>query len=164
MSDSSSTVDAASSPVVAVRDVQFSLAGRPVFQGLDLQARRGAITAIMGPSGTGKTTLLRLITGQIEPAAGSVTVFGESLATQDRDARYAMRRRMGMLFQNGALLTEGSTTWMLAMTFANLPGGRPILPGKRAGSVAVLVTEDNGRSWRTLLNLSERLQEPINES
>ena len=106
MSDSSSTVDAASSPVVAVRDVQFSLAGRPVFQGLDLQARRGAITAIMGPSGTGKTTLLRLITGQIEPAAGSVTVFGESLATQDRDARYAMRRRMGMLFQNGALLTD----------------------------------------------------------
>lgn len=61
-------------------------------------------------------------------------------------------------------LTEGSTTWMLAMTFANLPGGRPIMPGKRAGSVAVLVTEDNGRSWRTLLNLSERLQEPINES
>ncbi|MEY3466611.1 MAG: hypothetical protein RL603_2211 [Pseudomonadota bacterium] len=106
MSDSSSTVDAASSPVVAVRDVQFSLAGRPVFQGLDVQARRGAITAIMGPSGTGKTTLLRLITGQIEPAAGSVTVFGESLATQDRDARYAMRRRMGMLFQNGALLTD----------------------------------------------------------
>lgn len=61
-------------------------------------------------------------------------------------------------------VSEGKTTWMLAMTFANLPGGRPIMPGKRAGSVAVLVTEDNGRSWRTMLNLSERLQEPINES
>lgn len=61
-------------------------------------------------------------------------------------------------------LTEGGTTWMLAMTFANLPGGQPIRPGRRAGSVAVLATTDHGRTWRTVVNLTERVGEPINES
>ncbi len=60
----------------------------------------------MGPSGVGKTTLLRMITGQLRPEAGTVRVAGESVAELDRSALYRLRRRMGMLFQNGALLTD----------------------------------------------------------
>jgi phospholipid/cholesterol/gamma-HCH transport system ATP-binding protein len=92
--------------VVAVRDVHYAAGGRPIFTGLDLEVRRGRITAIMGPSGTGKTTLLRLITRQVAPARGQVTVFGEDLSGLGRSDVYALRRRMGMLFQNGALLTD----------------------------------------------------------
>lgn len=106
MTNAAAPASAQDAIVVDVRDVDYALRGRSIFRGLSLAARRGAITAIMGPSGTGKTTLLRLITGQLDPDAGRVTVFGESLATQNRAARYAMRRRMGMLFQNGALLTD----------------------------------------------------------
>jgi phospholipid/cholesterol/gamma-HCH transport system ATP-binding protein len=92
--------------VVAVRDVHYSVGGRPIFAGLDLDVRRGRITAIMGPSGTGKTTLLRLITAQIRPERGQLMVFGRDLETlRERDV-YALRRRTGMLFQNGALLTD----------------------------------------------------------
>ncbi len=92
--------------VVDVRDVSYAFAARPIFSGLDLQVRRGRITAIMGPSGTGKTTLLRLITGQISADRGQVLVFGRDIATLNRREVYALRRRMGMLFQNGALLTD----------------------------------------------------------
>jgi phospholipid/cholesterol/gamma-HCH transport system ATP-binding protein len=92
--------------VVAARDLHYSAGGRPIFAGLDLEVRRGRITAIMGPSGTGKTTLLRLITAQVAPARGQVAVFGEDLATFGRRDVYALRRRMGLLFQNGALLTD----------------------------------------------------------
>ncbi len=92
--------------VVAVRDVHYAVGGREIFTGLDLEVRRGRITAIMGPSGTGKTTLLRLITAQIAPERGQVQVFGQDLATLGRRGVYALRRRMGMLFQNGALLTD----------------------------------------------------------
>ena len=62
----------------------------------------------MGPSGTGKTTLLKLITAQIQPSKGQVVVFGKDLAQQSTSEIYAVRRRMGMLFQNGALLTDMS--------------------------------------------------------
>lgn len=92
--------------IVAVRDVHSSFGRRAVFQGLDIVARRGRVTAIMGPSGTGKTTLLRLITGQLMPDQGSVTVWGQDLATLEDAEIYRLRQRMGMLFQNGALLTD----------------------------------------------------------
>jgi phospholipid/cholesterol/gamma-HCH transport system ATP-binding protein len=92
--------------VVAVRDVHYAAGGRPIFAGLDLEVRRGRITAIMGPSGTGKTTLLRLVTAQVAPTQGQVTVFGKDLASFGRSEIYALRHRMGMLFQNGALLTD----------------------------------------------------------
>ena len=92
--------------VVCVRDVHYAAGGRPIFSGLDLEVRRGRITAIMGPSGTGKTTLLRLITAQIRPERGTVQVFGRDLAPLGRREIYGLRRRMGMLFQNGALLTD----------------------------------------------------------
>jgi phospholipid/cholesterol/gamma-HCH transport system ATP-binding protein len=60
----------------------------------------------MGPSGTGKTTLLRLITGQVRPDSGSIEVAGQDMRSIKRAALYVLRRRMGMLFQNGALLTD----------------------------------------------------------
>ena len=68
--------------------------------------RRGRITAFMGPSGTGKTTLLRLITGMIAPSAGEVIVFGQDVTQLDTKQLFAMRRRMGMLFQYGALFAD----------------------------------------------------------
>jgi phospholipid/cholesterol/gamma-HCH transport system ATP-binding protein len=105
---SSNKPDAQAAPdsIVEVRDVHYSIGGRAIFSGLNLQIARGRITAIMGPSGTGKTTLLKLITGQARPDKGQVLFDGievSSLSTRDL---YALRRRMGMLFQNGALLTD----------------------------------------------------------
>jgi phospholipid/cholesterol/gamma-HCH transport system ATP-binding protein len=92
--------------VVAVRDVHYAVDGRPIFTGVDVRVRRGRITAIMGPSGTGKTTLLKLITAQIQADRGEVLVFGHDLAKLGISETYAIRKRMGMLFQNGALLTD----------------------------------------------------------
>jgi len=86
--------------------VHYAIGGRAIFDGLDITARRGRITAFMGPSGTGKTTLLRLITGQVHASRGSVRVFGEEVPRMSRGELFALRQRMGMLFQNGALLTD----------------------------------------------------------
>jgi len=86
--------------------VRYAIGGRVIFDGLDITARRGRITAFMGPSGTGKTTLLRLITGQSYAERGSVKVFGEEVSTMSTSELFGLRRRMGMLFQNGALLTD----------------------------------------------------------
>ena len=92
--------------VVDVRDVHYSIDSRAIFAGLNIRVRRGLITAVMGPSGTGKTTLLRLITGQLFADSGVVAVFGRDIATFSSSEIYAARGRMGMLFQNGALLTD----------------------------------------------------------
>jgi phospholipid/cholesterol/gamma-HCH transport system ATP-binding protein len=92
--------------VIDVRDVQYNIGSRPIFTGLNLQVRKGRITAVMGPSGTGKSTLLRLITAQNRADSGQVTVWGRDVATLRSSEVYGMRQRMGMLFQNGALLTD----------------------------------------------------------
>jgi phospholipid/cholesterol/gamma-HCH transport system ATP-binding protein len=92
--------------VAALHGVDFSIDGKTIFRSLDIAIRRGEVTAIMGPSGTGKTTLLRLITGQLRADAGRVVVEGRDVASLSRRELYAMRRRIGMLFQNGALLTD----------------------------------------------------------
>jgi phospholipid/cholesterol/gamma-HCH transport system ATP-binding protein len=92
--------------VVEMRDVHYAVGGRAIFSGVDLSVRRGRITAIMGPSGAGKTTLLKLITAQIFADPGQVRVFGHDLAALSAHEIYALRRRTGMLFQNGALLTD----------------------------------------------------------
>jgi len=105
-SPASAQAAAVADEVVAVRDVHYSIGGREIFTGLDLTVRRGRITAIMGPSGGGKTTLLKLITGQITADSGTVLVFGQDVATLGRKALYALRQRLGLLFQNGALLTD----------------------------------------------------------
>mgnify|MGYP001589020317 CR=1 FL=1 len=77
-----------------------------IFDGVDIDIPRGKVTAIMGPSGTGKTTLLRMIGGQLRPQAGRVTVDGQDVQALRRGELYALRKRMGMLFQSGALLTD----------------------------------------------------------
>jgi phospholipid/cholesterol/gamma-HCH transport system ATP-binding protein len=92
--------------IVELRDVHYSVGGRAIFKGLTIAIPRGKITAIMGPSGTGKTTLLRLITGQIHASRGDVLVGGKEVSKLNQQQLYAMRQQMGMLFQNGALLTD----------------------------------------------------------
>jgi phospholipid/cholesterol/gamma-HCH transport system ATP-binding protein len=79
---------------------------RPVLSGIDLAIPRGKVVAIMGGSGCGKTTLLRLIGGQVRPQKGRVLVAGQSVPDLDRDGLFALRRRVGMLFQFGALFTD----------------------------------------------------------
>jgi phospholipid/cholesterol/gamma-HCH transport system ATP-binding protein len=103
---SESSAASAAKPIVELRDVYYSVGNREIFAGLNLVIPRGRITAIMGPSGTGKTTLLRLITGQIKPARGQVFFDGIDVSHLSLRELYALRRRMGMLFQNGALLTD----------------------------------------------------------
>jgi phospholipid/cholesterol/gamma-HCH transport system ATP-binding protein len=79
---------------------------RPVLRGIDMTIPRGRVVAIMGGSGCGKTTILRLIGGQLRPQAGRVLVGGQSVADLDRESLFAMRRKIGMLFQFGALFTD----------------------------------------------------------
>ncbi len=93
-------------PLVSIRGLSFSRGNRRIFDGVDIDIRRGKLTAIMGPSGTGKTTLLRLIGGQLKPDAGTVVVDGQDVHKLSRDKLFQMRKRMGMLFQSGALLTD----------------------------------------------------------
>jgi len=92
--------------IVDANDLHFARGERKIFNGLSMQVRRGEITAIMGPSGTGKTTLLRMITGQLLPDSGTVRLNGRVVNTMPRGELYEMRREIGMLFQQGALLTD----------------------------------------------------------
>jgi phospholipid/cholesterol/gamma-HCH transport system ATP-binding protein len=92
--------------IVEIRNLGYAINGRPIFAGLDMDFPRGRVTAVMGPSGTGKTTLLRLITGQVFADSGSIVVAGQDMQGIRRADLYVLRRRMGMLFQNGALLTD----------------------------------------------------------
>lgn len=92
--------------IAVLRDVDYSVDGKQVFAGLNVEIPRGQVTAVMGPSGTGKTTLLRLITGQAMADKGEVLVDGLNVATLGRRDLYQLRKNMGMLFQNGALLTD----------------------------------------------------------
>src|SRR5690348_5316284 len=93
-------------PLVRVRDLHTRLGGKVIFDGLSLDVPRGSVTAIMGPSGTGKTTLLRHLTGQMRADSGSVSVDGEDVARLSRNALFALREKIGFLFQNSALLTD----------------------------------------------------------
>ena len=89
-------------------DVSFAYDRRPVLRGITMTVPRGKVVAIMGGSGCGKTTILRLIGGQLRPQSGKVLVAGQSVPDLDADALYALRRRFGMLFQFGALFTDMS--------------------------------------------------------
>ncbi|MFT3733629.1 MAG: ABC transporter ATP-binding protein [Rhodocyclaceae bacterium] len=94
--------------LVEVNDLRFGYGSRPVLHGVNIRVPRGKVVAIMGGSGCGKTTLLRLIGGQLKVPGGAVKVFGESIHDLDNDGLYRLRRRMGMLFQFGALFTDMS--------------------------------------------------------
>ena len=95
-----------STPLVRIEDLSFRRGDRAIFDGLNVVVPHGKVTAIMGPSGTGKTTLLKLIGGQLRPSGGRILVDGEDVHRLSGNALYRLRQRMGMLFQSGALLTD----------------------------------------------------------
>ena len=98
--------NAAGDPLIRITGLSTVLNGKTIFDNVSLTIPRGKITAVMGPSGTGKTTLLRLITGQVLADSGAIEVAGSDMRTLSRANLYVLRRKMGMLFQNGALLTD----------------------------------------------------------
>jgi phospholipid/cholesterol/gamma-HCH transport system ATP-binding protein len=95
-------------PLVKLSNVNFAYDSRPILTGINLEIPRGKVVAIMGISGGGKTTTLRLIGGQLKATSGEVIVAGQRMSDLDADGLYALRRRMGMLFQFGALFTDMS--------------------------------------------------------
>lgn len=92
--------------LVDVRNLHFSRGDRKIFDGLNLTVQRGQVVAILGPSGTGKTTLLKQIIGQLQPEQGEVLVNGRTIHRLKRDELFEVRQQMGLLFQSGALLSD----------------------------------------------------------
>lgn len=97
-----------SQPLVEIRDVNYTYDTRPVLKGINMTFNKGKVIAIMGGSGCGKTTLFRLIGGALRPTKGEIRIDGQVMHELDREALYAMRRKMGVLFQFGALFTDMS--------------------------------------------------------
>jgi phospholipid/cholesterol/gamma-HCH transport system ATP-binding protein len=93
-------------PWVEVNDLTFTRQGRKIFNAINLKVQPGKITAIMGPSGTGKTTLLQLIGGMLRPDSGQVLVNQQNIHDLSNKTLAKARRNMGLLFQNGALFTD----------------------------------------------------------
>ena len=93
-------------PLVRITGLSTVLNGKTIFDNISLTIPRGKITAVMGPSGTGKTTLMRHITGQLAPDKGEIIVDGQSVTLLNRSALFDLRERIGYLFQNSALLTD----------------------------------------------------------
>lgn len=112
-------------PMVELRGVEFGYSSdRRILDNVDLTFERGKVTTIMGPSGCGKTTVLRLIGGQEKPTKGDVIVDGKDVPALPRRELFALRKRMGMMFQNGALLTDltsGENVAYPLLEHANLP-------------------------------------------
>lgn len=92
--------------IVEIRNMTFTRGTRQIFDDITLKIPRGRITAIMGPSGTGKTTLLKLIGGQLNPDSGQILLDDQNIPTLNRRDLFIVRERMGMLFQSGALFTD----------------------------------------------------------
>src|SRR3979411_1185225 len=92
--------------LVEIKDVNFPYDLRPVLKGINMTVPRGSVVTIMGLSGCGKTTLLRLIGGSLKPGSGEVRVAGRLINKLRQEELYEMRRKMGMLFQFGALFTD----------------------------------------------------------
>ena len=94
--------------LVEISDVNFSYDRRPILKGINMTLPKGKVIAVMGGSGCGKTTLLRLIGGALKPSKGYVKVDGQLLHELSQQGLYDMRRKMGVLFQFGALFTDMS--------------------------------------------------------
>ena len=95
-----------SQALVEIRDVNFAYDSRPILKGINMTFPKGKLIAVMGLSGCGKTTILRHIGGVLKPTRGYVKVEGQVIHELDQDGLYRMRRKMGMLFQFGALFTD----------------------------------------------------------
>lgn len=143
--------------LVTIRDLRFARRSRVIFDGVNLDIPRGKITAIMGPSGAGKTTLLKLIGGQLRPSAGSVFIEETNVHNISRHELYRIRRRMGVLFQSGALFTNLSVfenvafplrehtklpeemirdLVMMKLHAVGLRGARHLMPSQLSGGMA----------------------------
>ena len=143
--------------LVEFRDVSFARGSRRIIDGLSLQIPRGKVTVILGGSGTGKTTLLNLIGGRLRPAAGDILVDGLSVPTLGTKDLYTLRKRMGLLFQSGALLTDLSVFENVAfpirehtrlpeavihhlvlfkLQLVGLRGARDLMPAELSGGMA----------------------------
>ena len=106
---------------VELNNVHFSHGERSIYEGLSLTVPKGKTVAVMGPSGIGKTTLLRLIGGQLKPSSGSIKVAGKESTAAVTGALYELRKRMSMLFQSGALFTDMSVYDNVALLCASIP-------------------------------------------
>lgn len=144
-------------PLVKLTDVNFAYDSRPILTGINMEIPRGKVVAIMGISGGGKTTTLRLIGGQLKATSGEVRVAGQLVSELDEAGLYAMRRRMGMLFQFGALFTDLSVydnvafqmrehtdlpeslihdLVMLKLNAVGLSGAKDMMPSELSGGMA----------------------------
>jgi phospholipid/cholesterol/gamma-HCH transport system ATP-binding protein len=144
-------------PLVKIRNLHFAHGSRVIFDGVDIDIPRGKVTAIMGPSGTGKTTLLKLIGGQLSPDSGTILVDGLDVHRLSRKELYKLRTRMGMLFQSGALLTDLSVydnvaypllehtslpepmihrVVLMKLEAVGLRGARALMPAELSGGMA----------------------------
>jgi phospholipid/cholesterol/gamma-HCH transport system ATP-binding protein len=94
--------------IIEITGLKYRRGEKLIFDRLDINIQRGKVTAIMGPSGTGKTTLLRIMTGQVLPDRGRVIVDGKHVPRLEADELFELRKEMGFLFQNGALFTDYS--------------------------------------------------------
>ncbi|EGW21424.1 ATP-binding cassette domain-containing protein [Methylobacter tundripaludum] len=143
--------------LVSVQNLSFSRGNKKIFDDISLEFERGKITAIMGPSGTGKTTLLKLIGGQLFPEQGTIIVDGNNVHRLRRSDLYNLRKRMGMLFQSGALLTDMNvfdnvafplrehthlpesmirTLVLMKLQAVGLRGARSLMPNELSGGMA----------------------------
>lgn len=143
--------------LVTLRNLSFSRGDRVIFNAVDMDIARGKITAVLGPSGTGKTTLLKLIGAQLKPSAGNILFDTIDINRLSRHELYKLRSRIGMLFQSGALFTNLSafenvafplrehTTLsesfirdlvLLKLEAVGLRGARDLMPSELSGGMA----------------------------
>lgn len=143
--------------LVELKDLKFAHGSHRVYDGLSLTVPKGKMVAVMGPSGIGKTTLLRLIGGQLKPESGSIKVAGEEVPKLKRDALYQLRKRISMLFQSGALFTDMSvyenvafplrehtdlpeelirSVVLMKLEAVGLRGARHLMPSELSGGMA----------------------------
>jgi phospholipid/cholesterol/gamma-HCH transport system ATP-binding protein len=143
--------------LVDIEDLQFSYDGRPVLQGINMKIPRGKVVAIMGGSGCGKTTLLRCIGGQLRPTGGRVRLGQHQVCEMSHAELYRLRRKMGMLFQFGALFTDISVfenvafplrehtdlseemirdLVLMKLEAVGLRGAHALMPGELSGGMA----------------------------
>lgn len=143
--------------LVDIRGMRFSRGNRQIFTDINLTVPRGKVTAIMGPSGIGKTTLLRLIGGQLRPDSGEIWFDGENIPALSRRRLFTARKKMSMLFQSGALFTDLSvfdnvafplrehtrlpesllrTTVLMKLEAVGLRGAADLMPAELSGGMA----------------------------
>jgi phospholipid/cholesterol/gamma-HCH transport system ATP-binding protein len=144
-------------PLVDIQNLTFRRGDRVIYDDMSMQFARGKVTAIMGPSGIGKTTLLRLIGGQLKPDSGQILFEGADIPKLNRQELYQARKKMSMLFQSGALFTEMSvfdnvafpirehtrlpeaiirTMVLMKLEAVGLRGARDLMPAELSGGMA----------------------------